>query len=239
MKYVTIILVLVAAGLGLYLNRAYSHISTSIGEKNLNNPTINQTIIIPPLTTTSTAKIVYVALGDSLTAGVGATSEQKTYPYLVAKLLAQKKNAQVTVVNLGVPGATSADVLNQQVPQAIKLHPDVITLAIGINDMLNRVPVGVFQKNLISIVDSLTGTTKSLNIINIPYLGNSQAYWPPYRCYFDWQTKHYNSFLNATIDLYALTRDQAFTNPNYYSIDGFHPSDEGYKFWSNIIYIKI
>ncbi|MFA5061729.1 MAG: SGNH/GDSL hydrolase family protein [Patescibacteria group bacterium] len=243
-KYIAIVSVLVVACLGLYLNRAYRHISVSIGEKNLANPTVHQTIVLPPATTTSTAKIVYAALGDSLTVGVGATAEQKTYPYLVAKLLAQEKNIQVTVANLGIPGATSADVLNQQVPQAAKLHPDMVILAVGINDMLNRVPTDVFEKNMVSIVNGLAGAATHITVINIPYLGGSQAYWPPYRCYFDWQTRRYNNFLNkalanknvAVIDLYTLTHEQAFNDKNYYSVDGFHPSDEGYQFWSNIIY---
>lgn len=242
MKY--LIIVLIILGFGLYLNRAYAYIYKSLKAGNLTNPTTHQTITAPFSANAFTKKIVYVALGDSLTAGVGATAEDKTYPYRVAKLLTEKQNAQATVINLGWPGATAEDVLEIQVPQVAQFHPDIITVAVGVNDMHNQVPSGLFQHTMSAIVDKLSGTTKHLNIINVPYLGDKSIFIPPYRLYFDWQTRRYNSALNSAlagrqikiIDAYSLTREKAMAGSQYYSTDNFHPSDAGYDFWSKTIY---
>jgi lysophospholipase L1-like esterase len=43
--------------------------------------------------------------------------------------------------------------------------------------------------------------------------------------------KHNNRQIKI-IDLYSLTREKAFNGQSYYSSDTFHPSDEGYNFWS-------
>ncbi len=242
MKYLIIIFIILGAG--LYLNRAYAYVYKTLGASNLANPTTHQIITAPFSANAFTKKIVYVALGDSLTAGIGATAEDKTYPYRLAKLLTEKQNAQVTVINLGWPGATAEDVLKIQVPQAAQFRPDIITVAVGVNDMHNQVPTGLFQHTISNIIDKLSGTTKHLNIINAPFLGDKSVFIPPYRLYFDWQTKRYNTFINnATagrqvnlVDMYTLTRAKAFADPLYYSTDNFHPSDEGYDFWSKIIY---
>lgn len=242
MKYLIIIFTVIA--ICLYSNWAYGRIYATVGEKHLPNPTMHQKIILPAPSKTHVKKIVYVVLGDSLTAGVGASGEDKTYPYLLAKMLAEKQNAQVTLINLGVPGAVASDVLKNQVPQVAQFHPDIVSVAIGVNDMHNQVPGKLFAQTMSEIVDKLNSTTKHLNIINIPFIGGSKVFLPPYRLYFDLQTKRYNSLLNKAlvgrqaniIDLYSLTREKAFYNQLYYSADGFHPGDAGYDFWSKALY---
>ncbi len=245
MKY--LIIIFTVLGLGIYLNRAYANIYSSVRTKNLTNPTTHQIITLPFSATAFSKKITYVSLGDSLTAGVGATAEDKTYPYLLAKLLTDKQNAQVTVVNLASPGATAEDVLKFQVPLVAELHPDIVTVAVGINDMRNQVPAEMFRQTMSAIADKLASTTKHLNIINIPYLGSSSVFILPYRYYFNWQTKRYNSLLKNTltgrqfnlIDAFSLTHKKAFTDPEYYSTDGFHPSDSGFDFWSKVLYERL
>lgn len=227
----------------LYLSLAYKHISSFTYANNPGNPTIHMAFLIPSPASSST-KITYVALGDSLTAGVGAATEVESYPYRLAQLLAKNRNADVTLINLGRPGDTTIDVLNQQVPRVAEFHPDIVTLNIGVNDMNNRIPDETFKKNLASIFDGLSGTTKHFSVTTIPYLGNTSAYWPPYQIYFDTQTKHYNDLLRDTligrninlIDLYSETHKQAFSDPDYYSPDGFHPSASAYDLWSKILY---
>jgi len=242
MKYLVILFAVL--GTGLYFNWAYGHIYSTIRAKNLVNPTTHQ-VIAPPFSANAfTKKITYVALGDSLTAGVGATAEDKTYPYLLAKLLTDKQNAQVTVINLGSPGATAEEVLKTQVPLIAELHPDIVTVSVGVNDMHNQVSAELFKQMMSAIADKLASTTKHLNIINIPYIGSNSVFFPPYRTYFNWQTKRYNSLLSDAIagqkvniiDLYSLTREKAFNDHLYYSADGFHPSDSGFDFWSKVLY---
>lgn len=244
MKYFIVVL-LITGGVILYLNRAYAHIFSYLNAGNPGNPTTNNlSIAFRPVNVSTSSKIIYVSLGDSLTAGVGAPDHTGSYPFQLAKLLADDRHIEVAFFNLGQPGAVSKDVLNSQIPQVAELYPDIVTVAIGINDMHNRVPSATFQKNITSIVDQLSGITKHLNIITIPYLGGSKAFWPPYQTYYDWQTKRYNNLLRAAIpnknvtiiDLYSQTHERSLRDSGYYSTDDFHPSAEAYTFWSKIIY---
>ena len=97
MKKIILILVLIMVISALYLFLAYTHIFAFIGAKSLVNPTAHTSITLSPPSSTSTTQITFVALGDSLTAGVGTTAEEETYPYLLAKFLVQKKNVKITL----------------------------------------------------------------------------------------------------------------------------------------------
>lgn len=75
----------------------------------------------------------YVALGDSFTAGREALGGERWADRLAASLRAV--NAGLVYRNLASDGATSADVL-EQLPAAIELRPDLVTVICGANDVL-------------------------------------------------------------------------------------------------------
>jgi lysophospholipase L1-like esterase len=36
----------------------------------------------------------------------------------------------------------------------------------------------------------------------------------------------------SLFDIYAVTHETLASHPEFFSADGFHPSDEGYQFWA-------
>jgi lysophospholipase L1-like esterase len=73
-----------------------------------------------------------MAMGDSLAAGYGAIPATQGYAYLLYKEGVFDKIPNTLLSNVGLIGATSADVLNYQVPLAIGPYkPTVITLTVG------------------------------------------------------------------------------------------------------------
>lgn len=105
----------------------------------------------------------YMALGDSLTAGYGAIPATQGYVYLLYQSGTFDTVPDTILCNAGVPGATSLDVLEHQVPQAIeRFRPTVITITIGGNDLLsiltgsdaNQV-IDAFKENLVQILTLL------------------------------------------------------------------------------------
>lgn len=79
----------------------------------------------------------YMAMGDSLAAGYGAIPATNGYAYLLYKGGAFDSVPNTLLSNVGVPGATSQDVLNYQVPLAVQaFKPRVVTLTVGGNDLL-------------------------------------------------------------------------------------------------------
>ena len=80
----------------------------------------------------------YVALGDSAAQGVGATAVTRGYVPRIAERLRTASGRDVRVTNLSVSGATSDDVVRDQLPQFAELGfvPDLVTLDIGGNDVI-------------------------------------------------------------------------------------------------------
>lgn len=115
----------------------------------------------------------YMALGDSLAAGYGAQPATQGYVYLLYKQGVFDKTPNTLFANAAVPGATSADVLAYQVPQAVKLfRPHIITLTVGGNDLLTilggadpNVVLPQFQANLFLVLWSLRDELPDSEII--------------------------------------------------------------------------
>jgi lysophospholipase L1-like esterase len=91
----------------------------------------------------SRAAGTYVALGDSVPAGVGAPDPAVDgYVPLLARLLAARcdGSCDLAVRNLAVPGATTASLRSGQLPQALELLTGggdvrLVTLTVGGNDV--------------------------------------------------------------------------------------------------------
>ena len=79
--------------------------------------------------------IVYVALGDSTAQGIGASRPERGYVGLIAQRLRDATRRPVLVINLSVSGARVHDVVAEQLPKLAGLTPDVITVAVGANDI--------------------------------------------------------------------------------------------------------
>lgn len=84
----------------------------------------------------------YIAMGDSIDYGIGASSPDKTYVALLAKHLESEVfRATADLHNLAVPGATARDIKQAQLGQAqseiVAHHPRVVSWGGGGNDLLN------------------------------------------------------------------------------------------------------
>ncbi|WP_329245697.1 SGNH/GDSL hydrolase family protein [Streptomyces sp. NBC_01478] len=80
----------------------------------------------------------FVALGDSLTEGVGDPVGEawRGWAALLADGLTQQPEETVEFTNLAVSGAQSRDVLERQTPAGLALDPDIVSVVIGVNDTL-------------------------------------------------------------------------------------------------------
>ena len=92
----------------------------------------------------------YVALGDSYTIGTAVT-EAERFPNQLAGRLAQLD----LVANLGVNGFTSRDLIEVELPQVPALRPDVVTVLIGVNDVVQGVSISEYKDNVVKILPEL------------------------------------------------------------------------------------
>jgi lysophospholipase L1-like esterase len=187
----------------------------------------------------------YVALGDSLAAGVGA---QRGYVDRYAAHLRNDTGARVRVSNLGVSGQTSSELLDalredESMRRAIE-GAEVVTFNIGINDLGHagaayqegtcggedgeeclREAVEALKDNWDAIATKLLGLRSTGNtIIRTPGLG----YTP--RAEDD--LEHYVSEVNRHIASTSRSRAVPYVEIPAGEIgmspDGVHPNDAGY-----------
>lgn len=219
---------------GIYLYRIYTYFYSFLGQNQLASPISETTIMVG---NQSGSRIIkYVALGDSLTEGVGVSDIKSSYPYLIAQKLSGKFN--VKLVNLAHGGDTSSDVLANQLAQAIAQKPDLITILIGINDIHNLKSLTEFENNYTQIMTNLKKSGAIIYMLSIPYLGSDKIVFFPYNFILDFQTRQFNLIVKKVadkfnvhyIDIYSVQKTDGF-----YSQDEFHPSKKGYNEWMKVM----
>ncbi|MEZ7517281.1 GDSL-type esterase/lipase family protein [Psychrobacter sp. NPDC078370] len=109
-----------------------------------------------------------VALGDSLTYGYGA-NPKTAYPTVLAEL------SKWNVVNAGVNGDTSADVLTR-VNKITEQNPDLVLLGVGGNDVLQRISPDTMRANIIATIDTLQSNNIDVVLIAEPYFSTSALF---------------------------------------------------------------
>ena len=182
--------------------------------------------------------IIYVALGDSTGAGVGAR-DGGYVARLFKKILSARADSRL--INLCVSGATTSDVLRDQINRAKSAGPNLVTLGIGINDIGHGVGLEQFAKNYEQIVTTLASETKARIVVsNLPDISSAPRIPQPLRSEYQQQIVLFNQRLEeiasrhgvTVFDVYSITHEQLPSHPEYFSADGFHPSDQGYELWA-------
>jgi acyl-CoA thioesterase I len=186
----------------------------------------------------TTRPLRYAALGDSTGAGVGA-KEGGYVARIFRRIVAQKPDAQLT--NLCVSGATSVDVLSDQLDLAIRTDPMLVTLGVGINDIGMGLSLEQFGRNFEQILNSLQRNTRATIVItNVPDISSAPRIPEQIRSEYLQQIIAFNRKLEeiaasngiTVFDIYTITHERLPSHPEYFSEDGFHPSDKGYELWA-------
>lgn len=103
-----------------------------------------------------------LALGDSLTSGVGAPSPDAAYPSVLARATGWK------VVNAGVSGHTSAQALDR-LPGLLRQHgPALVIVSIGGNDFLRRHSAGGARANVRQICADTLASGAQVLLVAVP-----------------------------------------------------------------------
>jgi lysophospholipase L1-like esterase len=107
---------------------------------------------------------LYVAMGDSFTAGTGAPPGTAWPDRLAARV--RRAHPGLELANLAVGGATSEEVLGQ-LPRAIELEPDLVTVVCGANDALlsTRPDADAYADNLDAILRGLRLAVPGVRIV--------------------------------------------------------------------------
>lgn len=169
-----------------------------------------------------------LALGDSLTAGYGLIEQDGLVPQLNAWLA--DKGADVTVVNAGVSGDTSAGGLSR-LGWALDGSINAMMVLLGGNDLLRGIPPEATQANLEAILKEAQTRGLPVLLIGMEAPGN---FGPDYKEAFDRIYRDLADRYGALlIDTYfgmlvPGANDPAALRP-FMQPDGIHPNAEGVK----------
>jgi len=164
---------------------------------------------------------VIVALGDSLTAGLGVGADE-AYPALLEARL-RREGFAYRVVNAGVSGDTSAGGL-RRIDWALRLSPAVVIVALGANDGLRGQPPDALRGNLTRIIERAQAAGAHVLLAGMRVPPN---YGDDYARAF---AGVYPAVAKATgVPLAPFLLDGVAGNPRLNQADGIHPTAEGQR----------
>jgi lysophospholipase L1-like esterase len=193
----------------------------------------------PPLSESLSSRVrtvsTYVALGDSFTAGQGSADGERWADRLAAGL--RDRNPDLVYRNLAVDGASSAEVL-EQLPKALALRPDLVTVICGANDVLltSRPDIEGYESRFSEILDKLRRGAPEAAILT--------ATAPESWHFLELRPRTKARLVRALGELNAATRSVAarhrvpclnvaghpgLTDRANFSADGLHPSTLGHQ----------
>ncbi len=102
---------------------------------------------------------LWVALGDSVTQGIGASHPHKSYAALVLERLRHHTGEPWRLINLSMTGGRFEDVVERQLPamRHAGLEPVVVSAIIGSNDVIWRRDADGVIADARKLVDALPG----------------------------------------------------------------------------------
>ncbi len=179
----------------------------------------------------------YVAMGDSLSEGFsdwGQGDRSIGFAYILAGLL-RTAAPDMEWTNLGTSGARTADVLRVQLPQAVRLKPDLITLIAGANDVTVTAPEE-FRRSYAELVGRLSSDVGGIiAIATLPDFAHllPQQY-ASFRGGLSDRVHTFNRIIGETagrhgVLLVDLHTSRESEDPRNLSTDGFHPNARGYR----------
>jgi lysophospholipase L1-like esterase len=181
---------------------------------------------------TAQRPLTYVALGASDAVGVGTDHPESEgwVPRFGASL-----GPNTRVINLGISGSTLAQSLTEQLAPALDANPDVVTIWLAVNDFNAQVPLETYARDLDTLLSALDQTHARILVANVPDLVPTSAASGPSPTDLGARIDRWNAAIADVcahhqaqlVDLHARWQELS-NHPEYLSVDGFHPSSEGY-----------
>jgi acyl-CoA thioesterase-1 len=164
---------------------------------------------------------IIVAVGDSLTEGLGV-EEEFAYPAVLEERL-RKQGYPYQVVNAGISGETSSGTLSR-IKWVLTLKPDIVILVTGANDGFRGIAPGLVKSNIRTIIQSF----KEKNVIVV--LGGMQIVQNLGQDYTTAFAKIYPEVARSEEVIFIpFFLAGVAADPGLNQADGIHPTAEGYR----------
>jgi len=178
----------------------------------------------------------YLALGDSYTIGTGASDDAHAWPSIVAKRL----GADLT--NPAVNGYTTLDLIRDELPLFKDLKPELVTVLIGVNDLVQGRSADSYRGSLRTIYAAVeSARVVAVSIPTWSYVPAAADFGGAKRV--DKLTKMFNDVAReeatnrgfAFVDLGPVSTSKV-GSPGWIASDQLHPGDAQYAAWAEVIF---
>jgi lysophospholipase L1-like esterase len=183
--------------------------------------------------TGSGSSLRLLAIGDSIIAGVGATTLDRALVGRTAESLAALHCRTVEWEAHGISGANAHQILAELVPALDPVPADAIIVSVGVNDVTSLSTIRAWKRNLFALVSALRAHSPDAVIViaGIPPLRAFPLIPEPLRSLI--------GFRGETLDrvMREVLREQAGVlhapvvfeiRSDSFCTDGFHPSEQSY-----------
>lgn len=187
--------------------------------------------------------LTYTALGASDAVGIGAVPPGLGYVYDLSSRMSEAE-FDVTLSNQGIIGAKADDIAAREVPGAIAVAPDVVTLWTGANDLVGGRSPDLFAGQLDQILAALRSRTRAQIFVgDLPDLAQAPRFEAtPDPNVTGARQRAFNDRIRAVVAARGCVLVPLSTlpvEPEMFCSDGFHPSNFGHHrlaelFWTEI-----
>ena len=176
-----------------------------------------------------------VLIGESTVAGVGAATHADGLAGHFARDLRARCGRRVEWSVFGLSGATVRDAHTSLLSAIPCEHADLIVIAFGVNDVLERTPPARFAAHLRELIAATRGKTGHAPVLlaAVPPMGRFPALPQPLRAYVGARARMLDGAMRRLrIAGVAHVRSQAPIDATMFARDRFHPSSAGYLAWA-------
>lgn len=203
----------------------------SLGACNVESPSVSE----------REGGVRYVALGDSYTIGTSVTEAERWPNQLVERV-----DALDLVGNPAVNGYTSTDLINQELALLDGLRPELVSVLIGVNDVVRGVSDLQYAENVAIILEDLRTMLPAERIICV---ATPDYTLTPQGASFGDPAQQSDAIVrfNAILREACEARGMSFVpeifeisqmvrdDPSLVASDGLHPSGAQYRLWVDAI----
>jgi acyl-CoA thioesterase-1 len=164
--------------------------------------------------------------------------------------LTKQTGRQVKLTNPAVNGYTTLDLISKELPHVRRLKPDLVTILIGVNDLVRDRTPDHYRASLVKIYDEVAkerapeGRVFTVSIPNWSVVPAAREFGDPERirdltdAFNDVAREEATARGFGWIDITAASLSGLGT-PDWIASDGLHPGDRQYAAWAEVIWHSV
>jgi lysophospholipase L1-like esterase len=189
-------------------------------------------------------------LGDSYTICTGASDQSHSWPSIISKRFEKSTGRTLELSNPAVNGFTTLDLIQHELPYVRRLKPDLVTILIGVNDLVRGRSESSYSKSLTLIYDEVAslqlqpGRVAAIAIPNWWYTPAAAEYGGAEH------VRALTESFNRIAEKLAVAQAFIWVDiskastahigaPGWIAADDLHPGDTQYAAWADVIWESV